>query len=61
MAVYRAYVVGDDGHIIKSVDLDCIDDEVAKQEAQQLVERHVIELWDGTRRIARFEPPKLSS
>ena len=51
---YRVYIIGEDGHIRQRVDLVCSDDELARTEAAQLVDGHDVELWQGTRRIARF-------
>ena len=57
MRGYRVYVVGRNGHIMNRVDLHCENDDDAKARARQLVEQHTIELWDGGRRVAIFEPP----
>jgi hypothetical protein len=48
MAEYRAYLIGDDGHFMRAVELVCPDDDV-KQRAEQLVNGHHVELWSGTR------------
>jgi hypothetical protein len=53
MQEYGAYV-DPDGHIIGCTDLICEDDEAAKKQAQQLVDGHDIELWQGVRKLARF-------
>jgi hypothetical protein len=55
MAEYRAYILTSDGRIMKPVDLECDDDDVAKQAAKQLVDGHDVELWQGTRKIATFK------
>ena len=55
MAHYRAYVIAQDGHFIKSVILDCVDDNAAIESAKQLVDGHDIELWQLDRQIAKFE------
>jgi hypothetical protein len=55
---YRAFVIGLDGHVIDRVDLFCASEEDARERARQLVDGHAIELWEGTRRIERFEPPR---
>jgi hypothetical protein len=34
----------------------CPDDNVAMMKAKQLVDGHHVELWQRTRKIARFEP-----
>ena len=51
MAEYRAYILASDRRIIEAVDLDCPDDEAAKQSAQQLVDDHDVELWHGARKV----------
>lgn len=53
---YRAFVIGRDGHVMGRVDLLCADEEEAKERARQLVDGHAIELWEGSRRIERFDP-----
>ena len=58
---YRAFEIGEDGHVAGRIDLCyCPNDEVAKQWAKRLVNGKTIEVWDGSRRIARYEPKKLS-
>ena len=52
---FRAYLVGFDGHIVKRFDLECDDEEVAKERAKRLVDGHDVELWDGPRKIAIFK------
>lgn len=56
MREYKAYVLGQDGHIFSRVDIVCEDEDTAKQRAEQLVDGHAVELWEGARRIARFKP-----
>jgi hypothetical protein len=36
---------------MKPIDLDCSDDEAAKEVAQQLVDGQDVELWQGKRKI----------
>jgi hypothetical protein len=55
MPEYRAYFVGQDGHIHNVVVLDCLDDDVAKEQAKQLADGHDIELWQFERKIATFQ------
>jgi hypothetical protein len=55
MSHYRAYVIGQDGHFIKSVILDCESDDAAIEAAKQLVDGHDIELWQLDRQIAKFD------
>ena len=38
MAEYRAYLIVDDGHFMRAVDIFCDEDEVAKERAKQLVD-----------------------
>jgi hypothetical protein len=58
---YRAFEIGEDGHVAGRIDLRyCPNDEAAKRWAKRLVDGKTIEVWDGFRRIARFEPKKLS-
>jgi hypothetical protein len=52
---YRAYVIGRDGHFIKSIDLSCADHSAAVESAKQLIDGHDIELWQGDRKIAKFD------
>jgi hypothetical protein len=56
MPDYRAYIIGTDGKVQESVPLDCADDDVAMLKAKQLVDGHHVELWQRTRKIARFGP-----
>jgi hypothetical protein len=58
MANYRAYQIGPDGHIQQGVDLECADDAEAIEAADQLVGDCAVELWRGTRMVARLEAPK---
>ena len=55
-AHYRAFVIGADGHVINRIDLFCESEDDARERAAQLVDSQAIELWEGARRIARFEP-----
>jgi hypothetical protein len=43
-------------HAISRVDLFCDGVKQAKEWAQALVDDKPVELWDGSTRIARFEP-----
>ena len=55
MPQYRAYIIGSDGEFQNSVPLECADDAVALKKAKQLVDGHDVELWQLTRKIARFD------
>jgi hypothetical protein len=55
MKHYRAYVIGLDGHFIRSIDLSCADDNAAIESARQLVDGHDIELWQGDCKVTAFK------
>jgi hypothetical protein len=55
MPNYRAYILAPDGRIMRPVDLECPDDEAAKEAAKQLVNIHDVELWHGARKIETFK------
>jgi hypothetical protein len=57
---YRAYILNRDGHIKLAHPLACEADEQAIAAAQQYVDGHAVELWDGSRKIAFFPPLSLS-
>ena len=57
---YRAYVMEPGGHIAGRIDLTCADDATAKLRAELLADHEVIELWQGFRRVARFEPTQIA-
>jgi hypothetical protein len=42
---------------INRTDLHCASEEEAKEQAKALVGLNTIELWEGARLIARFDPP----
>ena len=54
MAAYRADILLD-GRVVKVIDLVCPNDEVAKEHARSLVDGHDVELWRGSRIIAKFQ------
>jgi hypothetical protein len=54
MPDYRAYIVDRDGHFLTFSALECADDEDAKQQAQQLVDGHDVELWQRDRKVMTF-------
>lgn len=55
MAHYRAYLLDQDRHVISVANLQCADEQEARERAQQLVDANDIELWQLDRRIAVFE------
>ena len=54
MPEYRAYIIGDDGHFIRALDLFSPGDEAAKEHARQLVDGRDVELWQLDRKIETF-------
>ena len=55
MNEYRAYTVGEDGHIIASRAFKCADDSEAIVWTKQLVDGRDIELWSRDRFVIRLE------
>jgi hypothetical protein len=55
---FRAYIIGENGHIVSAVDLICEHEGAAKERAQQLVNGSDVELWQAGRMIAVFESLK---
>jgi hypothetical protein len=55
MAEYRAYIMTDDNHIISAINLECPDDNAAKERAKQFVDGHDVELWQLGRKVATFK------
>jgi hypothetical protein len=53
---YRAYIFDADGHVEQTIDLKVVTEREARKRAKQLVDECVVELWNGSIRIARFEP-----
>jgi len=58
---YRAYVIGDDGHIASSRAFVCDSDADATIWAKQMVDGHDIELWSGDRLVIRLNGDKRGS
>jgi hypothetical protein len=58
---YRAYVINRNGYVIGRVVIPCNDDASAKFRVEKLVAVHALELWDGERKIAGFEPRRSSA
>jgi hypothetical protein len=55
MAHYRAYLLDRDHHVISVANLQCADEQEARECAEQLVDANDVELWQLDRRIAVFE------
>jgi hypothetical protein len=51
MADYRAYFVGDDGHITGFEPLVCADYDEAIEKAMRLFTKYGVELWSGARLV----------
>ena len=48
MPEYRAYLIGLEGHFIRFVSLECVDDEDAGELAKKLVVDHDVSFGRGT-------------
>jgi hypothetical protein len=58
MPEYRAYILGIDGHrFIRAADFlsDHPNDAAAMKAAEELVDGHDVELWDGGRLVGKFD------
>jgi hypothetical protein len=51
---YRVYALDSEGHPIKAIRLDCLDDQAAIESAKQYIDGRDIELWQLDRRVATF-------
>jgi hypothetical protein len=51
---YRVDTVGNDGHVVNEIELDCPDDHAAVESAKQFIDGHDIELWQLDRKVATF-------
>ena len=59
MKKYRAFLLTADGQVIQAIDLVCASEDDAITRAEQLLQPDgecPVELWDGPRLVARFEP-----
>jgi hypothetical protein len=48
---YRAYIIGQDGHFYRAVNLDCADDADASEAAKKLADGNSVELWQRDRML----------
>jgi hypothetical protein len=56
MSIYRFYVLAASGALKgPATRIDCSDDSAAIKQAKQIVGGHFVELWQGERRIGRFD------
>jgi hypothetical protein len=58
MQHYRAYFLDQDGHISNAIDIECIDDEQAKECAKKFVSGRNAELWQQDRLLAIYAAGK---
>lgn len=54
MNVYRAYLLDENDHIVKRIDLDAPDDQVAIAKAKAFIDGKDIEVWYGSNKIVRI-------
>jgi hypothetical protein len=52
--VFRAYVFDEKDHIIKAHVIEAETDDDAVDQAQAVVDGHDVEVWDGSRLVARL-------
>ena len=52
---YRAYHVGKDDRYKAGFNLNCADDQEAIAVAKRLADRNDVELWQGSRKVARLQ------
>ncbi|SFI62708.1 hypothetical protein [Bradyrhizobium sp. Gha] len=52
---YRAYILDDDGRITGVHELDCANDEEAKEKAAQLFDGHDLDVWRRERHVVRLK------
>jgi hypothetical protein len=57
MPAYRLYFLGDDGHIVRALELDCRHDSQAISQAEHHADGRAMELWEGARQIQVFGAP----
>ena len=52
---FYAYIVDQEGHVVKRVDLALEREEDAAEHAKRFVDGHDVELWQRDRKIATFK------
>jgi hypothetical protein len=55
MAEYQVLIVGPDGDFIGSARLVCDDDAEAIEKANQLLDGHDLQIWNGPRYVRRLK------
>ena len=53
---YRAFFVGRDGHFDGVEQLLCNNDDEAVEQVKRLANQYGVELWNGSRLVARIDP-----
>lgn len=56
MGEYRLYLFNESGHIGRSKEMACDDDQQAIERATELRHAHLVEVWQGARLVKRIEP-----
>ena len=54
MPHYRVYLLDEHRHVITAANLNCADEQAAKERAWELADTNDVELWQLDRRIAVF-------
>jgi hypothetical protein len=54
---YRLYFLNAEGRIRHAVEIQCEDDEAATKLVQQHADGRAMELWQGARCVAKYDPP----
>ena len=57
MAQYRLYFFNCNGHVEAAANLECRDDEHARQSMLTHAKGYRLEIWQHKRMVARYEPP----
>jgi hypothetical protein len=52
---YRLYYYGDDGHIVRRVEFECLGDEEAVAKIAEYADGHALELWREATMLRRLE------
>ncbi len=55
MSKYRLSVIDEAGHVIDVYEPECVSDEEAFHKADELVNGHAIDIWQGERWIALLD------
>ena len=56
MTDYRLYFLNAEGRIRHAVEFRCVDDEAAAKLVQEHADGRAMELWQGPRCVAKYEP-----